>query len=55
MAHLLAVPLLATPTAAFRVDDAGAATTAAWVFDHAELLALDTQNFSVALEAAVWW
>jgi len=34
MAHLLAVPQLAAPIAAFGVDDAGAAAAAARVFIH---------------------
>ncbi|MBP0131804.1 MAG: hypothetical protein ITD31_00255 [Nitrosospira sp.] len=46
MAHLLAVPQLAAPTAAFGVDDAGAAAAAAWVFAHSELLVVTSICFA---------
>jgi hypothetical protein len=36
--HLLAIPLLAAPTAACRVNDAGAASTATRILCHVKLL-----------------
>ena len=40
MAHLLAVPLLATPAAPLRIDDAVAAAATAWIVCHEKLLGL---------------
>jgi len=55
MAHLLAVPQLAAPTAAFGIDDAGAAAAAAWVFAHWELPVVASICFaSISPEAARW-
>ena len=55
MAHFLAVPHLAAPTAAFGVDDAGATAAAAWVFAHSELPVATLIWFaSISPEAARW-
>ena len=55
MAHLLAVPQLTAPTAAIRVDDAGAAAAAAWVFAHSELpVVASICSTSISPEAARW-
>jgi hypothetical protein len=50
MAHLLAVPPLATPTAALGVDDAGTAAAATWVFFHVQLLVVASLAFYQAPE-----
>ena len=55
MAHLLAVPQLAAPTADFGVDDAGAAAAAAWIFAHSALPVVTSICFaSISPEAARW-
>ena len=55
MAHLLAVPQLAAPTAAFGVDDAGAAAAAAWVFAHSELPVVTSICFASISPGAARW
>ena len=54
-AHLLAVPQLAAPTAAFGVDDADAAAAAAWVFAHSELPVVASISFASILPEAARW
>jgi hypothetical protein len=51
MAHLLPIPLLTTPAAAFGIDDAGATAAAAWVFAHSEL----QFEFRVVAQVAAPW
>ena len=55
MAHLLAVPQLAAPTAAFGVDDAGAAAAAAWIFAHSELPVVTSICFASISPGAARW
>jgi uncharacterized membrane protein len=50
MAHLLAVPLLPAPAAAFVVDDAGTAAAAAWIFVHSMLLVVTSNVFTAVLQ-----
>lgn len=38
MAHLLAIPMLATPATAITINNAGATAAAPWIIDHLVLL-----------------